>query len=209
MILVPDVNITADASWADAAMVGMTILIFVAAVAAARQVNRQIGQAERHHREQLEASLRPLLTIFNVECRWASNPPVAEFMVWVENVGPGPALNATISAWVRIPETPWTDLRGRMDEIERLKGAADMDDPDLTVRPAALPGRSDARPYRLIPRRDIESVDYARSSGILLYIANYKDVFGNDRPSGDKEGWELGHVQITPPGTTEALLSKK
>ncbi|HEY5639081.1 MAG TPA: hypothetical protein VIW01_03445 [Dehalococcoidia bacterium] len=204
-----DVNITADASWADAAMVAITILIFAAAVAAAYQVNRQLRQSDRHHREQLHASLRPVLTIFNVECRLSGSPPVAEFMVWIENVGSGPALNATISAWVRTPQTPWTDLRGRMAEIESLKKAADIDDPDLTVRPAALPGRSDARPFQLIPRRDIVPVDYAGSGAILLYIANYKDVFGLDRPPGDKKDWELGHVQITLPGTTEALLSKK
>ncbi|MCH7483611.1 MAG: hypothetical protein IIA90_00505 [Chloroflexi bacterium] len=196
-----DVNITADASWADAAIVGMTILIFFAAVGAAVQVNRQIRQAERHHSEQLHLSLRPVLAIPHAESRLNPQSGLPEFKVWIQNVGPGPAMNPVISAWVRIPEHGWEAPAERSAEIDSLKSQIDVDEPELTARAAAIVRESPTRPAILIPNRAIPVANYADRKGIIIYNVALQDIFENRLPSKPKDERELGHIEISEQGS--------
>ena len=201
MILMLDVNITADASWTDAAMVGITILILFAAVGAALQVNRQIRQSERQHREQLHFSLRPVLVIPHAESRLNPQSGFPEFVVWIENVGPGPAMNPAIFAWVRIPEHGWDAPAERSAEIDSLKSQIDVDDPELTVRVAAIVSESPTRPAMLVPNREIPAANYSDRKGIIIYNVALQDIFENRLPSKPKEERELGHIEISRQGS--------
>lgn len=195
-----DVNITADASWADAAIVGITILILLAAVGAALQVSRQIRQTERHHREQLHSSLRPVLAIPHAESRLNPQSGLPEFMVWIQNVGPGPAMNLVISAWVRIPGHSWDAPGERTAEIDALKSEVDVDQPELTTRAAAIEGASPSKPAILVPIRDVPPADYPAEKGIIIYNVTLQDIFENRLPTKPKEERELGHVEISQQG---------
>ena len=55
--------------WTDVAMVFLTAFVVIAAVAAFVQVERQIREARKQHRDELRAILRPIVVVPHAESR--------------------------------------------------------------------------------------------------------------------------------------------
>ncbi|MBI1886589.1 MAG: hypothetical protein HYS09_09810 [Chloroflexi bacterium] len=188
--------------WTDVATVFVTALLVLAAVAAFLQVERQIRQARKQHRDELRAILRPIVVVPHAEGRTLPGQEVGiQFKAWLQNVGPGPALNVELRAWPRIPTKVWTDPAGRMNEIEELKTRIGIDDPELSARVGALAAGDPPRAAPLIPIRHVAAEDYPGRKGILIYTVLYQDTFEERYPSKPKTEWKVGHVEVTPEGT--------
>ena len=117
-------------------------------------------------------------------------------------MGPGPALNVELRAWPRIPTTAWSDPARRINEIEDLKAGIHIDDAELTARVAALAAGDPARAAPLVPMRDVVADDYPGRNGILIYTVLYQNTFEDRYPSKPTAEWKLGHVEVTPGGTS-------
>ncbi len=188
-----------EITWVDVASLVVTAVLAIGAVGAFWQMNRQIRQAREHHDDQLRASLRPLVVIPHVESRLTEGRP--EFLAWLQNVGPGPALRVEVLAWPRIPSARRDMPTERRREIDRLRASVDIDSPELTARTAGLAPRDKPRGAMLVPEVDVPIADYVGQHGILVYLVRYEDAFENSFPSKPKSEWMPGHIDIAPLGS--------
>lgn len=201
-----------NVSWVDianfavgAAGLVFTALLVVGAFLAYTSTKRQIKQTEEHHSEQLKASLRPLVTVPHVECAFAvtASGPQVEFMAWMQNVGPGPALQVEIIAWVGVPAAGWDNPSERRSQVEKLKESVDIARPQLSARVGAYMA-GDRSPAPLIQNIPLEALDYASLSAVLLYTVKYQNIFEDTFPRQPIDDWGLGSVEINPKGTWDA-----
>ena len=199
----PEVVVNNDVQWTDVAMVVLTAALVAGAFLAYVQIERQIKEGRDQHRNQLRASLRPLVVIPHAEALTTDShiPTHQNFKVWFQNVGVGPALQVEILGWVRIPSHGWDEPAQREAEIESLKAEADIEAPELRGRFGGIPFGERPHPGFLVPQVELAVEDYSAKSGVLIYIAIYKDVFENQFPSKPRSEWTLGHIEISAPGT--------
>lgn len=202
----PDVVVQNDPNWAEIAVVVLTLALAVAAIAAALQVNRQIRQAQMHHDEQLRFSLRPLVVVSRAECLVVTtSSPQVRVKAWLQNVGPGPALQIRIHAWLRVPDAGWDNPAVRVTQINNLKGSVDLDAPDFTARYSALGGSSSPQDGMLVAEASVGLDVNASGPPILIYMIWYQDTFENNYPRKPSEQWDLtrdlGHIEVIPLGT--------
>ena len=199
-------------SWVDvasfavgAAGLVLTALLVIGAFLAYTSTKRQIRQTEEHHAEQLRASLRPLVTVPHVECAFAvtASGPKVEFTAWMQNVGPGPALQVEIIAWVAVPAAGWDNASERRRQVEEFKKSVDVSRPQLSARIGAYMS-GDRSPAPLIQNLPLEALDYASQNAVLLYTAKYQNIFEDTFPRQPVDDWGLGHVDIKPKGTWDA-----
>ena len=189
-----------------------------AACFAYRQLKRQIAQADRQHKEQLgvqrtqhrqqvESSLLPKVLVAHFELE--RNGGDTFIAVWLANVGPGPALAVTVSAWLRVVEP--SEVRRYRSDVDSAATEILSQPVEFSVRLAALAATSAKDAVLLTANADaLQSVappsQGARST--LYYAVQYKDVFGTEfdtwRPR-DRAEARAGHVIAQPPGTWRFL----
>src|SRR3990172_92926 len=110
-----NLQVTVDngGTWVDIAMLVVAILTLATAVAvsvgaflAYSQTKNQIKQQSKHHEEQLKASLRPLVAVPHAECVYLFDGALAQMglLAWLQNVGPGPALDVELLGLLRVPK---------------------------------------------------------------------------------------------------------
>ena len=188
-----------DITWVDVVSLALTALLIIGVVAAYLQMNRQIRQARDQHGEQLRASLRPLVIIPHVESRLTEGRP--EFLAWLQNVGPGPAMSVEVLAWPRIPTSRPDVPNEWRQEVDRLRADVEFDSPALTARVGALAPGHEPRGAMLVPEVDVPIADYVGQNGVLVYIVKYQDVFENSFPSKPQAEWKAGHIAIDAQGS--------
>jgi hypothetical protein len=173
---------------------------------AALQHEQQLKQAEKLHRHQLESTLRPLVIVNHLEGGLDNDGRNIRLHMemWVQNVGPGPAMQVEFAGWVRTPKAGAFD-KARAKEIEEIKAGIDMTKPEFRVRFGAIGSNQCLGPISLVPEVAVSINDYAEQAGIMLYIFTYQDVFENQRPSKPPEEWRLGHQTFNRRGTWEKL----
>ena len=166
-------------------MVGITFLVFIAALIAWRTAQMQ-----------LRSSLRPLVVLNRV----ALDADHLRFLVAVKNIGPGPALNVKVRVWPRIPSVKGNPSEARLREIEAIKRRVDLKAAPYFVALGAL-GPMDEQPAFLKRVGDVGadgSVDagFFGVGGVILYTIAYQDVFGTTFPRKRRlTGQDLGHHQ--------------
>lgn len=178
---------------------------------AARQHVTQLTQAASHHTEQLTSMLRPVVVLRQIEGGlWNFGDRVASHIeAWVENVGPGPAMQVTLLGWVRVPDAKPFDAARRL-EIENMKGEIDIKHPEFTIQLGAIGTNHCLGPISLAPTLpdQVPVTDFAEQAAVMIYIFTYQDVFENQRPSTPPEDWFLGDLTFNKPGTWERLRNR-
>jgi len=129
----------------------------------------------------------------------------AHIEAWVENVGPGPALQIEFLGWVRVPTARPFDAT-RRDEIERMKAEIDWAKPEFRLSLGAVGPNQCLGPISLAPELKTPLLDFDQQAAVMLYFFTYQDVFENRRPSKPAEEWFLGDLTFNLPGTWEKLL---
>lgn len=173
---------------------------------AARQHEQQLSQAATHHSEQLTSMLRPVVALRHLEGGLDKYGDMvrAHIDAWVENVGPGPAMQLEFFGWVRIPKAkPFETTRRR--EIEEMKAQIDRSKPEFNIRLGAIGPNRCIGPVSLAPSSEVQvtAVDFAEQSAVMIYIFKYHDVFENQRPSKPIDDCDLGDLTFNKPGTWE------
>lgn len=179
------------ADWIDVGILITQVGAVLLAGLAFFAVQRQIRDAERHHREQLHGSLRPVITIEQAELVRVGNGVYVE--VTIRNVGPGPALDVEITGWVRrLPQQqmPGWEARPYMDAECR---AVNLDIPELRLRLGALDSGT-SYTERLAAEPELRAVP--PGGDFLVYFATYRDVFENKFPAKPRSEWHAGHTMF-------------
>jgi hypothetical protein len=106
---------------------------------AALQHQQQIKQASELHAEQLTSTLRPVVILNHLECGLDNDGRNIRMHmdIWVQNVGPGPAMQVELMGWVRVPKSRPFD-KARPQEIEAIKAAIDVIEPEFRIRLGAI-----------------------------------------------------------------------
>ncbi len=197
-------------TWVEVATLVVGIAVALTASSAAylaySQTKQQIKQAAHQHKEQLTSILRPVVILNHLETGLDNDGRNVRIHMemWVQNVGPGPALQVEFAGWVRAPKAGPFD-EARPQEIEEIKAGIDMTKPEFRIRLGAVGSNQCLGPISLVPQVAVPIIDYAEQAGIMLYIFTYQDVFENQRPSKPREEWLLGHQTFNRRGAWEKL----
>ncbi len=183
------VTLTNGPSWVDVGILITQVLTVVAAAGAYFAIRRQIRDSERHHREQLHASLRPLVVV--EEARIVVSDGGQYIEVTVANAGSGPANHVEVTGWLGYlpPALPGVEARVYMDRVDHT---VDLDTPELSLRLGAM-GAGSSRTENLTMAPHVQRPP---DPGFLTYLVTYTDQFENKFPTKPRAQWFAGHVLL-------------
>jgi hypothetical protein len=190
MLALP-VTLTNGPSWVEIGLLITQVLTVVAAVGAYFAIKRQIDDSERQHREQMHASLRPLVVVESARIVTFNMHPYIE--VKVVNAGSGPARDVEVTGWLGhfpIPQMPGWDARPFVDESRR---AVNLDVPELRLRVGAM-GAGSSRITNMAIEPRLEGTP--AGADFLMYLVTFRDQFENEFPSKPRPEWLPGHTLI-------------